>query len=281
MFETIVWATDGSELADRALPHVTELARVHGSKIVAVHANELLRGRFGGAPLRADEPDVREQIEQQVADLKADGFDAELKVVAGTGELAELIAHAAANVDAGLIVVGTHGHGGFKSACSEALPAASCTGRTARCSRSRPHARSSRPPRRTRPQPSPDPPAGAHARRGARSVFLCNPSPNLCDCMARRLRAPSYNEWCHDDHKGDHPMRKLTAATIAVTAVISAGAGAAAASAAGPTPSRPAADQISIDRHAARAERDRSGVRTTVLRHDRSSDRTQAMEAGR
>ena len=76
-------------------------------------------------------------------------------------------------------------------------------------------------------------------------------------------------------------MRKLTAATIAVTAVISAGAGAAAASAAGPAPSRPAADQISIDRHAARAERDRSGVRTTVLRHDRSSDRTHAMEAGR
>ena len=116
MFETIVWATDGSELADRALMHVTELARVHGSKIVAVHANELLRGRFGGAPLRADEPDVREQIEQQVADLKADGFDAELKVVAGTGELAELIAHAATDVDADLIVVGTHGHGGFKSA---------------------------------------------------------------------------------------------------------------------------------------------------------------------
>jgi nucleotide-binding universal stress UspA family protein len=116
MFETIVWATDGSELADRALPHVTELARVHGSKIVAVHANELLRGRFGGAPLRADEPDVREQIEQQVAGLKADGFDAQLKVVAGTAELAELIAHAATEVDADLIVVGTHGHGGFKSA---------------------------------------------------------------------------------------------------------------------------------------------------------------------
>lgn len=116
MFETIVWATDGSELADRALPHVTELARAHGSKIVAVHANELLRGRFGGAPLRADEPDVREQIERQVAELKADGFDAELKVMSGTGEIAELIAHAASEVDADLIVVGTHGHGGFKSA---------------------------------------------------------------------------------------------------------------------------------------------------------------------
>ena len=60
MFETIVWATDGSELADRALPYVKELARTNGSRIVAVHANELLRGRFGGAPLLADEPDVRD-----------------------------------------------------------------------------------------------------------------------------------------------------------------------------------------------------------------------------
>ena len=36
-----------------------------------------------------------------------------------------------------------------------------------------------------------------------------------------------------------------------------------------------------IDRNAARAERDRSGTRTTVLRHDRSSDRMHGAEAGR
>jgi nucleotide-binding universal stress UspA family protein len=116
MFDTIVWATDGSELADRALPYVKELARANGSRIVAIHANELLRGRFGGAPLLADEPDVREQIEQQVAELKADGFDVELKVNSGTADIAELIAYSAAQVDADLIVLGTHGHGGIKSA---------------------------------------------------------------------------------------------------------------------------------------------------------------------
>jgi hypothetical protein len=77
-------------------------------------------------------------------------------------------------------------------------------------------------------------------------------------------------------------MRKLTAATIAVTAVISAGAGAAATSAANAAPTRPSVDRVSIDRHAARAERDRSGVRTTVTRLDRSSsDRAHATEAGR
>jgi nucleotide-binding universal stress UspA family protein len=95
---------------------VTELARANGSRIVAVHANELLRGRFGGSPLLADEPDLRERIAGQVEELKADGFDAELKVTSGTGEIPELIAHAATDVGADLIVLGTHGHGGFKSA---------------------------------------------------------------------------------------------------------------------------------------------------------------------
>ncbi|HVM56694.1 MAG TPA: universal stress protein [Gaiellaceae bacterium] len=116
MFETIVWATDGSDLADRALPTVTELARVHGSRIVAVHANELLRGRYSGTPLLADEPDIRDKIEQQLTELKADGFEVELNVASGTEDVAALIARAAVNVDADLIVVGTHGHGGFKSA---------------------------------------------------------------------------------------------------------------------------------------------------------------------
>lgn len=116
MFETIVWATDGSELADRALPYVTELARVHGSKIVAVHANELLHGRYGGAPLLADEPDLREKIEQQVEQLRADGFDAEFELATGGGDVPALIGKAAEAVDADLIVVGTHGHGGFAAA---------------------------------------------------------------------------------------------------------------------------------------------------------------------
>ena len=116
MFETIVWATDGSELADRALPYVTELARLHGSKIVAVHANELLHGRYGGAPLLADEPDLREKIEHQVETLRTDGYAAELELATGSGDVAGLIAKAARSVQADLIVVGTHGHGGFVAA---------------------------------------------------------------------------------------------------------------------------------------------------------------------
>ena len=116
MFETIVWATDGSELADRALEHVRTLARVHGSRVVAVHANELLHGRFGGAPLLVEEPDLRAKIEQQVAELKAQGFDVELDIATGGGDVPDLIARAAEEVHADLIVVGTHGHGAVATA---------------------------------------------------------------------------------------------------------------------------------------------------------------------
>lgn len=126
MFETIVWATDGSELADHALEHVRELAAIHHSRIVAVHANELLHGRFGGAPLLADEPDLREKIGRQVAELRETGVDARLEVRSGSQDVATLIARAADDVDADLIVVGTHGHGGLTAALMGSVARALC-----------------------------------------------------------------------------------------------------------------------------------------------------------
>jgi nucleotide-binding universal stress UspA family protein len=116
MFETIAWATDGSELADKALESVRELAEIHGSRIVAVHANELLTGRGGGAPLYADEPDLREKIAGQVEELRAAGFDAKLEVRTGSQDVAKLVAQAAEEAGADLIVVGTHGRGGVTAA---------------------------------------------------------------------------------------------------------------------------------------------------------------------
>jgi nucleotide-binding universal stress UspA family protein len=116
MFETIAWATDGSELADKALEQVRELAGIHGSRIVAVHANELLTGRGGGAPLLADEPDLKEKIAGQVEELRADGFAATLEVRTGSHDVAKLVAAAAEDVGADLIVVGTHGRGGVTAA---------------------------------------------------------------------------------------------------------------------------------------------------------------------
>jgi len=125
MFKTIVWATDASELADGALEHARELARHHGSRIVAVHANELLRGRFAG-PLLADEPELEEKIQKQVAELRSAGLDATIEIRTGNRDAATLIAEAAEDVDADLIVVGTHGHGGFTAALMGSVARALC-----------------------------------------------------------------------------------------------------------------------------------------------------------
>lgn len=116
MFETIAWATDGSKLADEALAHVRKLAEIHGSRIVAVHANEVIPGRAGNAPVLADEPDIREKIAGQVEDLRAAGLDARLEVCTGTEPIATLVERAAFGVDADLIVVGTRGRGGVSAA---------------------------------------------------------------------------------------------------------------------------------------------------------------------
>jgi nucleotide-binding universal stress UspA family protein len=116
MFKTIVWATDGSELADGALAYVSELAQLVGSRVIAVHADELRTGRYGGGSSLADEPDLREKIERQVEGLRSTGVDATFDLRTGSTHVATLITDAANELEAELIVVGTHGRGGFTAA---------------------------------------------------------------------------------------------------------------------------------------------------------------------
>ena len=117
MFKTIAWATDGSEHSDATLALVTELADLHGSKIVALHVNERFRGgRFGGGPVRADEDELQRKIESQVATLKEAGYVVELDLITtGAKDTAASIADAAEAANADLIVVGTHGYGDIES----------------------------------------------------------------------------------------------------------------------------------------------------------------------
>lgn len=126
MFKTIVWATDGSELADGALDYVRELARQDGSRIVAVHANELMRGRSSGYPALADEPELEEKIGKQIEELRSVGLDATFEVRSDSKSVAALIAEAAEDVDADLIVVATHGAGGFTAALMGSVARALC-----------------------------------------------------------------------------------------------------------------------------------------------------------
>jgi len=111
MFKTIVWATDGSDSADLALPYVKSLAAQENAAVVVVHIEEVFFGRAGGYPVNADEDDLRAKVERQVADLTAGGIDAKLeKVHISGGSAAHAIAEAAAEAHADVIVAGSRGH---------------------------------------------------------------------------------------------------------------------------------------------------------------------------
>lgn len=111
MFKTIIWASDGSESADRALPTALDLVAEGNAKLVVVHADELLDGRGGRMPSLADEPEVQSKLASKVNELIESGVDATFHLVSGEGkDAAALIADVAYESDADLIVVGTRGH---------------------------------------------------------------------------------------------------------------------------------------------------------------------------
>jgi nucleotide-binding universal stress UspA family protein len=112
MFETIMWASDGSDHADRALEYARELAQEKGSKIVVIHVKEIMVGRAGGYPVEADETEVEEKVQRQVRELSDAGLNATYEeAVAGAGGAAHAIADAAKDAGADVIVVGTRGQG--------------------------------------------------------------------------------------------------------------------------------------------------------------------------
>ena len=112
MFKSIVWASDGSGLAQKALPLVKELARADGAKITIVHVVERVEG--GGAvglPRRADEAEVQAQLREQAEALEQEGFSASLEIRGDVGARpAHEIVTVARDAAADLIVAGSRGH---------------------------------------------------------------------------------------------------------------------------------------------------------------------------
>lgn len=111
MYETVLWATDASTVADGALTEAVQLLQ-SGGRLIAFHCDERFAGgRAGGAPLLADEFDRRARIVAQVDQLKADGIDAELIIEATHHDAAREIAKVAEEQGVDVIVCGTRGFG--------------------------------------------------------------------------------------------------------------------------------------------------------------------------
>ncbi|MBV8946578.1 MAG: universal stress protein [Solirubrobacterales bacterium] len=112
MFKSIVWANDGSEVAQQALPLVKQLAREGDGAITIVHVVERVEGAGGIGPTRrVDEPQLQRQLERLTAELEQEGFAASLYINGDVGvRPAHEIVATARQRNADLIVVGSQGH---------------------------------------------------------------------------------------------------------------------------------------------------------------------------
>ena len=131
---TIIWATDGSDLADHALDVVRDFAKSWTTRprIVALHIDQRWTGREMNVSKLAGEEDLETKIKAQMQALESDGFATgfELRHSHRMEDESALIASVAAEISAQLIVVGTRGHGRMAGALLRKRRA----GSSARCS---------------------------------------------------------------------------------------------------------------------------------------------------
>ena len=115
MFKVIVWASDGSAHADRALEYAQKLAEANSAKLIATHVREINVGRAGSYPVEPGEDETEQRVQAQAKAAKDSGIDAEYEQPgAHVGGAAHAIADLAAARNADLIVVGTRGQGPVK-----------------------------------------------------------------------------------------------------------------------------------------------------------------------
>ena len=101
MFDTIVWATDGSARSDAAFGYVRDACERHGSSLRIVHVARPLAG--GGDREIA-------KLKAMTSSLRRHGVRASLHVVRGAiGSAAPHIAEVARMADAGLVIVTSRG----------------------------------------------------------------------------------------------------------------------------------------------------------------------------
>jgi nucleotide-binding universal stress UspA family protein len=118
MFKNVIWATDGSEHADRALPHAVRVAKSDGAELHVVHVVEkLMSARASGMDAFANEAEIKAKVRRQANAIAAEnGLETSIHIVAGLStRIGDRIAEIAQENGADLIVAGTRGHGALGS----------------------------------------------------------------------------------------------------------------------------------------------------------------------
>jgi nucleotide-binding universal stress UspA family protein len=111
MFKTILWATDGSRAAERALAVAKSIAQTYNAKLVVTHVSTVLGGPPLAVKVAQESTDtIKADLQQKVEDLKRDGVTVEFALPEMTTHgPAHAIAEFAREGGADLIVAGTSG----------------------------------------------------------------------------------------------------------------------------------------------------------------------------
>ena len=112
MFKTVVWATDGSRAAERALAVAKSIAQTYEANLVVTHVSAVLSGLPPTAveAARKSADATKANLQRKVEDLKRDGVTAEFALPEMTTHgAAHAIAGFARDAGADVIIVGTSG----------------------------------------------------------------------------------------------------------------------------------------------------------------------------
>jgi nucleotide-binding universal stress UspA family protein len=114
MFGTILLAVDGSEHSEKAVELAKRLATATNDEVVVTHVTELLPARFQtfpGVDTMVDQEAV-EFTKGYVAELEETGVKARSELRSSQyGGIARVLVNVAEDLDAGMIVMGSHGRG--------------------------------------------------------------------------------------------------------------------------------------------------------------------------
>jgi len=114
--DRIVFPTDFSETANKAQEHVVNMAKLMNSRITLLHVFESSSygSMFGGTKGVDDDvvEAIREKVKTKAASLSNE-HGIEVDVVFGTGRIYDQIVNVAQDVEADMVIMGTHGISGF------------------------------------------------------------------------------------------------------------------------------------------------------------------------
>jgi nucleotide-binding universal stress UspA family protein len=118
MFDTIVWASDGSVRDDESLPVVREICERYAGSLLIVHVVERLpAASLPGLDVHACQDRIVAKLKARTSALRRRGINASLHVIRGSlGQSADHIAEIPAGVDAQLVIAGARGRSAWQRA---------------------------------------------------------------------------------------------------------------------------------------------------------------------